>query len=186
MALIKVIQPEEAEGELKDIYNDLIKSRGKLAEVHKIQSLNPKSIVGHMDLYMTLLYGKSPLRRVQREMIAVVVSNANNCAYCQHHHIEAVNHYWKNDEKANAFKEDYKAVELSELETTLCQYAHEHTINPSSDKSELIAQLKSLGLDDRAILDATMIIGYFNFVNRIILGLNVELETDKGNGYKFD
>jgi alkylhydroperoxidase family enzyme len=79
MALIKVIQPEEAEGELKEVYDDIITTRGKLAEIHKIQSLNPKSIVNHMDLYMTLMYGKSPIKRVVREMMAVVVSKANNC-----------------------------------------------------------------------------------------------------------
>ena len=83
MAYIKVIEPHEAKGELNEIYNDLIKSRGKIANVHTIQSLNPKSIVNHMDLYMTLMYGKSPLKRVLREMLGVVVSKANNCEYCQ-------------------------------------------------------------------------------------------------------
>ena len=68
MAKIKVIQPEEAEGELKNIYQDIISSRGKIAEVHKIQSLNPQSIVNHMDLYQTVMFGQSPLKRVQREM----------------------------------------------------------------------------------------------------------------------
>jgi len=186
MPLIEVIQPEQAQGELKKVYDNLISSRGKLAEVHKIQSLNPKSIVGHMDLYMTLLYGKSPIRRVYREMIAVVVSKANNCEYCQKHHLEAVKHYWKNDAKANAFKNDFNKVELTDLERTLCTYAHEHTINPSTDKAPIINKLKNLGLNDRAILDATLIIAYFNFVNRIVLGLKVELESDNGKGYKFD
>lgn len=186
MALIEVIQPEQAEGELKQVYDDLIASRGKLAEVHKIQSLNPKSIVNHMDLYMTLLYGKSPIKRVLREMLAVVVSKANNCEYCQIHHLEAVNHYWKNDAKANDFKNDYTSVELTETEKLFCEFAHEHTINPSSDKELIINKLKALGVSDRAILDATMIIAYFNFVNRIVLGLKVELEVDNGVGYKFD
>ena len=186
MALIKVIQPEEAEGELKKIYDDLIHSRGRLAEIHKIQSLNPQSIVNHMDLYMTLMYGKSPIKRVIREMMAVVVSRANNCGYCQIHHLEAVNHYWKNNEKAELFKIDYKSVELGEIEQLYCQYAYEHTVDPSSDKSQIINQLKELGQDDKAILDATMIIAYFNFVNRIVLGLNVELELSEGKGYKFD
>jgi uncharacterized peroxidase-related enzyme len=173
MALIKVIQPEEAEGELKEVYDDIITTRGKLAEVHKIQSLNPKSIVNHMDLYMTLMYGKSPIKRVVREMMAVVVSKANNCKYCQLHHLEAVNNYWKDDAKAESFR-------------TICKYSHEHTINPSSDKEIIINELKDLGVDDEAILDATMIIAYFNFVNRIVLGLKVELEPEKGQGYKYD
>ncbi len=186
MPLIKVIEPEEAEGELKDIYQDLIESRGKIAEVHKIQSLNPKSIVNHMDLYMTLMYSKSPLNRAKREMIAVVVSRANECNYCQIHHLEALNHYWKDDEKAEKFRKDHKSVELDESNSLLCDYAYRHTKYPGEDKSELIGKMKEAGLDDRAILDATMIIGYFNFVNRIVAGLKVELEIEGAGGYKFD
>jgi hypothetical protein len=77
MALIDIIQPEEAQGELKEIYDKVLKSRGKIAEIHKIQSLNPTSIINHMDLYMTLMYSQSPLKRVTREMIAVMVSKVN-------------------------------------------------------------------------------------------------------------
>jgi uncharacterized peroxidase-related enzyme len=186
MSLINVIQPEEAKGELKQVYDDLLKSRGAIAEVHKIQSLNPRSIVNHMDLYMTLMYGKSPIKRVVREMMAVVVSKANNCEYCQVHHVEAMNHYWKDDEKTESFRKDYKSVELTEMNSLLCEFAHEHTVNPSSDKEELIFKLKDLGIDDKAILDATMIIAYFNFVNRIVLGLKVGLESNTGKGYIFD
>lgn len=186
MPLIEVIQPEDATGELKEIYDGLLQSRGKIAEVHKIQSLNPASIIHHMDLYMTLLYGKSPLKRVQREMIAVVVSKANACNYCQVHHLEAVNHYWKDEEKAQAFRKDFRQVSLTELDYLLCEYAESHTINPGLDKKELIGKLKAAGLDDRAILDATMIIGYFNFVNRIVAGLQVDLEEGGAGGYKFD
>lgn len=186
MPLIKIIQPEDAEGELKTIYNKLVKTRGKIAEVHKIQSLNPQSIVNHMDLYMTLMYGKSPIRRVLREMIAVVVSRANECEYCQVHHLEAVNHYWKDDAKAELFKSDYNSVELTELENAYCEFAWQLSKTPGADTTPLIEKLKSLGVDDRSILDATMIIGYFNFVNRIVAGLQIELETEGAGGYNFD
>lgn len=186
MALIDIIQPNEAEGELKEVYEDLIQSRGQIAEVHKIHSLNPKALVTHMDFYMTLMYGKSPLKRVLREMIGVVVSRANNCNYCQIHHAEAVNHYWKDDEKIKKFSKNHKSVQLTEKEQLLCEFAHEHTVNPSSNKAEIINQLKNNGLSDRAILDATLIIGYFNFVNRVVAGLQVELEDEGAKGYKFD
>jgi len=45
MSRIQVIQPEDAEGRLKEIYTEIIQKRGQLAEVHKIQSLRPESIV---------------------------------------------------------------------------------------------------------------------------------------------
>lgn len=185
MPFIKVIQENEAEGELKTIYDDLIQSRGKIAEVHKIQSLNPQSIVNHMDLYMTIMFGKSPLRRVQREMIAVVVSKANNCEYCQVHHAKAVSHYWKDDETVAQLKQDYTQLELSEKDNLLCNYAWELTKNPGNHTEEkFITPLRNAGLDDRAILDATLVIAYFNFVNRIVLGLGVNLEENSG-GYNY-
>lgn len=123
MPHIKVIEHNEAEGDLKVIYDDLVAKRGKLAEVHKIQSLNPESIVKHMDLYMSIMYSKSPLSRAQREMIAVVVSAANNCRYCQIHHSDALNHYWK-DQMSTKFissirlRKNEKTV-MSPLQNTL-------------------------------------------------------------------
>ena len=50
MAFIKVIQEAAAEGKLKEVYDTIIEMRGKIVGVHKIQSLNPESIVNHMDL----------------------------------------------------------------------------------------------------------------------------------------
>ena len=185
MPKINVIQPEEAQGELKSIYDNLIESRGKIAEVHKIQSLNPQSIVNHMDLYMTIMFGQSPLKRVQREMIGVVVSKANDCEYCQLHHAEAVNHYWKDDEKTNKLRQDYRSIELSQTDKLLCDYAWELTKNPNTEtEGQFFNPLKELGLDDRAILDATLVISYFNFVNRIVLSLGVGLEETVG-GYNY-
>ena len=186
MAYIDVIQHNEAEGDLKGIYDNLVKTRGKLADVHMIQSLNPESIVNHMDLYMTIMFGKSPLKRVQREMIAVVVSKNNNCDYCQLHHAEAVNHYWKNEFKTNQLKEDYTQVDLSDIDMELCHYAKAMTLNPSHDNKKSIEKLKALGLDDRAILDATLVLSYFNFVNRIVLGLGLDVDEKELEGYNND
>lgn len=186
MPLIEVIQHEDATGELKEVYDHLVKTRGKLAEVHKIQSLNPASIVNHMDLYMTLMYSQSPLKRELREMIAVVVSKGNECEYCQMHHMEALNHYWKDKLKSFNFMNSYRSVELTDIERAYCDFAFQMTVAPGEDTSKLVDRLKSLGVEDRAILDATMIIGYFNFVNRIVSGLQVELEVEGAGGYKFD
>lgn len=187
MPYIDVIDYPEATGELKEIYDGLLESRGKLAEVHKIQSLNPKSIMNHMDLYMTIMFGKSPLRRYQREMIAVIVSIANKCKYCTEHHGSALNHFWKDDTKLHSFKTDMTTVGLDDKDLALCHYAKELTESPHTiEKEKHIQQLKDTGLSDRAILDAALIIAYFNFVNRLVLGLGVELEIDSGKGYKYD
>jgi uncharacterized peroxidase-related enzyme len=187
VAFIKVIQPELADGELKKIYDDLLSSRGKVAEVHKIQSLNPKSIIDHMELYMTIMYDKSPLKRVYRELMAVVVSAANECEYCVEHHAAAVGHYWKDEERLAQLKTDYEQVDLDPLELAVCDFADLVTRKPIAAYDGSAAQkLKEAGLDDRAILDAALVVGYFNFVNRIVLSLGVYLEEDGGEGYKYE
>jgi uncharacterized peroxidase-related enzyme len=186
MAFIEVIQHEESEGELRKIYDDIIDSRGKLAEVHKIQSLNPQSIMDHMNLYMTIMYGKSPLKRKVREMMAVVVSKANDCEYCQVHHADAVNHYWKDLNRINQLRTDYTKLDLSPIDMALCDLAWYLTRNPGKHtEDKFIKPLRVLGLDDRAILDATLVIAYFNFVNRLVLGLGVHLE-EHTSGYNYN
>lgn len=185
MAKIKVIQHEDSTGRLKEIYDELVQKRGKLAEVHKIQSLRPESIVKHIDLYMEIMFSKSELSRAEREMMAVVVSAANNCYYCQIHHVEALNHYWKDEQKVELFRISYNSVALSNKEKLLCNYAKELTLQPAIDNGTVEA-LKQLGLSDSAILDATLVVAYFNFVNRIVLSLGVNLEEKNNSaGYKY-
>lgn len=186
MSRIKVIQEDEATGRLKEVYAEIIQKRGKLAEVIKIQSLRPESIVKHIDLYMEIMFSKSQLSRSQREMIAVVVSAHNHCSYCVAHHSEALNNYWKNEKQTAMLSKDFSLLTLSDLDKTLCAYAVTLTKYPNSSKiSELIEQLTILKLSDEAILDATLVVSYFNFVNRMVLGLGVELENEKGTGYKY-
>jgi len=186
MAFIQVIPPDVAEGRLKEIYDDLIRKRGKLAEVHKIQSLHPESIIKHMDLYMEIMFGKSPLRRYQREMIAVVVSTANQCEYCTIHHAEALVHFWKDQEQVDQLIADFNQSSLNSSDLALCQYALALTRRPEEVGIKEVSILKDSGFDDRAILDTALVISYFNFVNRMVLGLGVALEEDGGKGYEYD
>jgi len=185
MAFIKTIVPEDAEGELKRIYQDLEKSRGKIAEVHKIQSLNPDALVAHMELYMAIMFGKSPLKRYQREMLGVVVSAGNRCEYCVNHHEQALLAYWKDKEKSRLLITDRSELELSDADRLLCKLAEDLTKNQDQDHSNHISGLRDTGLEDRAILDAVQVIAYFNFVNRMVLGLGVEFSEEEMKGYKY-
>jgi len=186
MARIKVVEPDNADGRLKEIYEDIVKKRGKLAEVHKIQSLRPESIVNHMDLYMEIMFTRSDLSRAEREMMAVVVSVGNECEYCRLHHAEALNHYWKDNEKLSLLISDFRDAGLSEKEIALCEFARELTLHPGSFQDEtMIDKLRETGLADNAILDATLVVAYFNFVNRIVLSLGVESNNNELKGYNF-
>ncbi|PKP25966.1 MAG: peroxidase [Bacteroidetes bacterium HGW-Bacteroidetes-2] len=186
MSRIHVIQPKDAQGRLKEIYVEIEQKRGQLAEVHKIQSLRPESIVKHMDLYMEIMFSRSELSRAQREMIAVVVSVANQCSYCATHHGNALLHYWKDPDTLELLKTNFHSLGLSDKEIGLCEFAKTLTLHPEINLHEDITQkLKSLNFSDSAILDATLVVSYFNFVNRMVLTLGVALETDGGKNYNY-
>lgn len=73
-----MIDESEAEGPLAEIYRRL---GGKVDNILKIHSLHPESLDAHMAVYKNIMFGRSPLSRMEREMVAVVVSVANDCHY---------------------------------------------------------------------------------------------------------
>ena len=81
MAYIPVIEPDQAEGALKEIYAQAEQRAGRVFNILKIMSRSPHALRVSMDFYMTIMHGKSPLSRAQREMLATVVSTTNGCHY---------------------------------------------------------------------------------------------------------
>ncbi len=81
MAWIKIIEPEEATGELKQEYDKALGRAGKVFNILKVQSLNDRTLRASMELYLATMYGPSGLSRAEREMLATVVSWANRCFY---------------------------------------------------------------------------------------------------------
>jgi uncharacterized peroxidase-related enzyme len=82
MAWIKTIELAEAEGLLERQYRAAIERAGKVFNVIRIQSLRPRVMRASTQLYIELMHSaEGGLGRAQREMIAVVVSRANDCHY---------------------------------------------------------------------------------------------------------
>ena len=65
---------------------------------------------------------------------------------------------------------------LSPADEALCSYAQKLTTDPTSMVEEDIETLRAQGFDDRAIHDATQVISYFNYINRIADALDVDTE----------
>jgi uncharacterized peroxidase-related enzyme len=186
MARITIVEPGEAASPLKEVYEEIIQKRGGLSEVLKIQSLHPQSIRSHMEFYMDVMFAHTALGRAEKEMIAVVVSAANGCRYCQAHHGAALQTYWKAADRVAALKEDYEMADLTEKEKALCRYAVALTRQPQDHGGTDHTQaLRLAGCSDAAILDASLVTAYFNFVNRMVLSLGVALEAHGGEGYKY-
>ena len=81
MPFINIIDEAQADGLLAGIYDVARKRAGRVYHILKIQSQNPDALQAMLGLYIATMRGESPLTRAQREMLAVVVSRANNCHY---------------------------------------------------------------------------------------------------------
>ncbi len=81
MPWITQIPVDEATGPLKQELDEAIRRAGRVWHIVHIMSLNPRTLKASMDLYLALMYGRSPLTRVQRELLATVVSAELECFY---------------------------------------------------------------------------------------------------------
>ena len=59
------------------------------------------------------MFSRSDLSRADREMMAVITSISNNCCYCQVHHSQALNQYWKNDAKIEKLYQNFNDASLA-------------------------------------------------------------------------
>jgi alkylhydroperoxidase family enzyme len=83
MSWIKVIHEAGAQGTLKEIYGRYMKeTRGtEVANILKIESLDPDALAAHLALYRAIMFGRGDLSRAEREAVATAVSSANGCHY---------------------------------------------------------------------------------------------------------
>jgi alkylhydroperoxidase family enzyme len=81
VAHIRLIDVEEATGELRAEYDAAVGRAGKVFNIVKAMSLRPRVLRAAMELYKEVMYGRSELSRADRELLAVVVSCENSCHY---------------------------------------------------------------------------------------------------------
>jgi uncharacterized peroxidase-related enzyme len=80
------------------------------------------------------------------------------------------------DEFVHAVARDWKSAPLSIQDIALCKFAEKLTHTPTNMSPTDLDELRSVGFDDVAIHDATQVISYFNYINRIADALGVEPE----------
>ena len=186
MSWINEVEVSEADGKLAENYAALIQQRGKVSNILKVHSLNPDAMENHLDLYMTIMFGKSGLSRAEREAIAVVVSASNECAYCVEHHAEALRRYIKDEEVVGLLMSADGLETLEPRLSNIVRHAEKLTTAPGAMTEIDLGELRAVDLSDGDILDLTLIVGYFNFVNRIAMGLGVDFSDDELSGYRDD
>jgi uncharacterized peroxidase-related enzyme len=81
MPFLRLIDVDEATGELREEYDAALARAGKVFNIVKAMSLRPNVLRRSIDLYKEVMFGRSELSRVERELLAVVVSRTNDCHY---------------------------------------------------------------------------------------------------------
>ena len=82
MSWIEVIGDESWDGELEPL-RDRVKdpATGMVDHIMSIHSLNPRALAAHDAVYRSAMRGTGTLRKVDRELIAFIVSDINQCHY---------------------------------------------------------------------------------------------------------
>jgi AhpD family alkylhydroperoxidase len=91
MALVKLIDESEAEGLVKEVYDDIMTTRQleKVPNYWKALGHRPEYLYATWQKLKTVM-GEGVLDRRTKEIIAVAVSATNNCNYCLHSHTDAL------------------------------------------------------------------------------------------------
>lgn len=78
---IQSTDPEDAEGAVKRVYDEAVRRAGRVFQIVRAMSLAPATMAASLELYKGAMHGSVGLTRRQCEMLAVVVSRANDCHY---------------------------------------------------------------------------------------------------------
>jgi len=81
MPHIRQIPVAEATGYLKRLFDGVLQRAGRVWHITHIMSLNPRVMDTSMKFYGAVMFARSPLSRVQREMLATVTAKASGCFY---------------------------------------------------------------------------------------------------------
>jgi alkylhydroperoxidase family enzyme len=68
--------------QLAELYGQVVDGEhGRVDHIMAVHSPNPRGLAAHHGLYESAMAGTATLRKVDREMIALVVSLENECHY---------------------------------------------------------------------------------------------------------
>ncbi len=183
MSWIRTIDYQDADSELKKIYHRIKGPNNNIDNVLMIHSLRPHSLTGHMTLYKNVLHNSNnKLPNWYLELIGVYVSHLNKCDYCVQHHFAGLNRLLNDDSKANSFLDAMQKENLNlELDSKYfngIRYARRLTLELETIIEKDVKNLRSSGFTDGEILEINQVVSYFNYVNRTVIGLGVNIRGD--------
>jgi uncharacterized peroxidase-related enzyme len=140
---------------------------GFVPNVLAASSFDPAKLRAFVNIYNELMLAKSGLTRLEREMIAVVVSSANRCYYCLVAHGAAVRALSGDPELGEMLVMNWRVAPLPRRQRRMLEFVHKLTVTPAEVVAADRARLRKAGFAARDIWDIASVAGFFNFTNRL-------------------
>jgi uncharacterized peroxidase-related enzyme len=130
------------------------------------------------ELTQILLRGESTLTEGERELIATVVSNGNQCKFCTAAHTAAADVLLNENETSQKVKENIITAPVSDKMKALLTIASMVRENGKAVTKEAIEKAKAEGATDIEIHDTVLIAALFCLYNRYVDGLATVTPSD--------
>lgn len=167
--------PDEAalDDDLKAIWAKCREKLGFVPNVYAAYSLKPQRLRNFMAMFGEVMFADSALSKLEREMIAVVVSSANRCYYCLVAHGAEVRRLSGDPELGEMMAFNYRVAKLDARQRAMLDYAWKLTTTPWLIEDEDRAALRAVGFTDPDIFDLAETIGFYNLSNRMAVSTDM-------------
>lgn len=140
---------------------------GFVPNVLRAYAFDPAKLDAFSAMYNDLMLANSGLSKLEREMIAVVVSSINKCFYCLTAHGQAVRALSGDPMLGEMLVMNWRTADLDARQTAMLAFA-ENVTKASAETTEADRQaLRDVGFTERDIWDIASVIGFFNMTNRM-------------------
>ncbi len=178
---LRVPEEEEIPPEVLELWAPSLEKLGFVPNVLRLYALRPAHLLAWSAHHDELMKGDSGLSKAEREMIAVVVSVANECRYCTAAHSAALRKLTKDAALADQVAADHREAPIPERMKVALDYAVALTRAPATVTEADVQRLRDAGWSDEDVMDVVEVTGMFNMTNRMASGLgwepNPEYET---------
>ncbi len=133
----------------------------------------PAKLKTFVSTYNELMLGESGLSKLEREMIAVVVSSTNHCFYCVVAHGQAVRELSDDPQLGEMLAINYRVADLEPRQRAMLDFAYTMTVTPSEIGDSNRQSLRDVGFSDEEIFDIADTAGFFNMSNRVATAVDM-------------
>ena len=162
-----VPDPATLDDDLKVIWQKCVDKLGFVPNVFSAYSLKPRGCATSWRCTTRSCCPNSGLSKLEREMVAVVVSSANRCYYCLVAHGAAVRALSGDPELGEMMALNYRVAKLDARQRAMLDYTWKLTTTPwLIDDADRVA-LREVGLTEPDIFDLSETVAFFNLSNRM-------------------